>query len=85
MKRCDTAISDDGRRHWKDEEKTQEERKLEAAYDHVIVSERKRWVPAARCRECGVITWKLSLSGGRRRTGFAHRDGCSEPPGRFDR
>ena len=50
-----------------------------------------RVVPAARCRECGEITWKLSLSGGpqklvdSRKHGPVHKEGCSKPPGRLDR
>lgn len=47
--------------------------------------DRDLWVPAARCRECGVLTWKLSLSGGRKRLNAVHRQGCSKPPSKFDR
>lgn len=47
--------------------------------------DRSAWVPAARCRECGVVTWKVSMAQGTKRVEDAeHVDGCSQPPGRLD-
>jgi hypothetical protein len=40
---------------------------------------------AARCKECGVVTWHFSQSGGRTRANEEHAEGCSKPPGKFDR
>lgn len=72
--------------HWKDARKTPEERALvTVATGWINPVERGMWYPAARCRECNVVTWKTSISGGRRRTHFAHVEGCSQPPGRFDK
>lgn len=68
--------------HWKDAERTKEEKALDD--DGIPFHERTRWVAAARCRECGVVTWKISLSGGRKQTHKPHRNGCSEPAGKFD-
>ena len=68
---------------WKDAERTKEEAALDD--EGIPFRERTRWVSAARCRECDVVTWKISLSGGRKKTRKSHRDGCSEPAGKFDR
>lgn len=48
-------------------------------------ADRRTWYPAARCRECGVITWEVSLARGRRRVETPrHSKGCSQPLGRID-
>lgn len=39
---------------------------------------------AAKCRECGAVTWVCSIDGGRRPTRAKHAKGCTEPPGRLD-
>ncbi len=47
--------------------------------------EHKKWYPAARCRECNVITWEVSLARGRRKVEAPkHREDCSVPLGRLD-
>lgn len=57
----------------------------------IDAQEWNRIVPAARCKECGNVTWKLSLSGGpqklydNKKNGPVHEKGCSRPPGRLDR
>jgi hypothetical protein len=62
-----------------------EQQQLSDAKEHVHHREFGRWVPAARCRECSTITWEASIRKGRRRTGNPHEEGCTRPPGRFDR
>lgn len=43
------------------------------------------YVPAARCRRCGVVTWELSISKGMRRPPrMKHHKGCRKPVGRID-
>lgn len=46
--------------------------------------ERNEYVPAARCRGCGVVTWEVSVTFGYRRTAAVHEPGCSAPAGRLD-
>jgi predicted deacetylase len=42
-------------------------------------------MPAARCRRCGVVTWKCSLLKGTWKVKHAsHHIGCHAPPGRLD-
>ncbi len=49
------------------------------------MGERSRLVPAARCRECGAVTWLVNLARGPRRVRAPdHDDGCNQPPGRMD-
>lgn len=75
-----------------DEEPDPEEvRSRETPSGWIGAAEWRHIVPAARCRECGRVTWKLSLSGGpqklmdTKRHGPVHAPGCSKPPGRLDR
>ena len=61
---------------------------LEARQEEVFIDhgDASTSMPAARCRECLTLTWRVSL-----RSGLwplpnpKHRDGCSQPEGRFDR
>lgn len=69
---------------WSDE-KPDDRRRNPAPNPHRVRNTAARWSTIARCAECGVITWTGSYSGGRKRTDKPHRDGCSKPPGRFDR
>ncbi len=46
--------------------------------------ERQEYVPAARCRDCQVITWEASLARGPRRVDAVHAEGCTAPPSRLD-
>ena len=41
-------------------------------------------MPAARCRECGAVTWHVNLVRGLSRAKDTHASGCSRPPGIFD-
>lgn len=50
----------------------------------ITKSDLTRVHPGARCRCCGVVTWKVSLSQGQIRTNARHRPGCPKPPGRID-
>lgn len=55
--------------------------------DEVFINaeEKKRDMPAARCRDCGAITWVVNLSTGARKvTGSDHEVGCERPLGRLD-
>ena len=46
---------------------------------------RREQTPAARCRECGTLTWVVNLVRGARPVSCPdHRPGCSKPPGRLD-
>lgn len=48
--------------------------------------EKKQDMPAARCRDCGVITWVVNLAVGARKLDNAeHEDGCTRPQGRLDK
>ena len=47
--------------------------------------DRRKWYPAARCKECGVVTWEVSLARGRREVEAPrHEEGCAAPLGRLD-
>jgi hypothetical protein len=46
--------------------------------------ERHEYVPAARCRDCQVLTWEASLAHGARRVDAVHAEGCTAPPSRLD-
>lgn len=50
----------------------------------ITKSDLTRIHPAARCRGCGVVTWKASLSQGQMKIDARHRAGCAKPPGRLD-
>lgn len=41
-------------------------------------------MPAARCRGCGVITWRIRLDRGLEQVARAHSPGCDQPIGRVD-
>lgn len=42
-------------------------------------------VPAARCRACGRVTWRISIASGLSRVKDpGHHEGCPRPPGRLD-
>ena len=64
--------------------------KRETPTGWIGAQEWNRIVPAARCKECGNVTWKLSLSGGpqklvdTKKHGPVHEDGCSRPNGKLD-
>ncbi len=50
-----------------------------------VREDRRTWYPAARCKECGVITWEVSLARGRRRVEAPqHGSECAQPLGRLD-
>lgn len=51
---------------------------------HITEADKAARVPAARCRGCGVVTWKVSLAQGLERTAARHPRACSVPPGRLD-
>lgn len=42
-------------------------------------------MPAARCKECRVVTWKVNLVRGLWRSTEEHAEGCSRPQGRLDK
>ncbi len=47
--------------------------------------DRRVWYPAARCKECGAVTWQVSQARGRRRVEAPrHAEGCTQPLGRLD-
>lgn len=48
------------------------------------LARRSKWMPAARCRSCGVVTWEVSLARGLRPTDEEHGPDCVQPMGRFD-
>ncbi len=50
----------------------------------MTLEERHEYVPAARCRDCQVITWVASLAHGARRVDAVHTEGCTAPPSRLD-
>ena len=64
--------------------------KRETPTGWIGAQEWNRIVPAARCKECGNVTWKLSLSGGpqklvdTKKHGPVHADGCGRPNGKLD-
>ena len=47
--------------------------------------EKKRDMPAARCRDCGTVTWVMNLSTGAWKISAPlHEYGCEKPLGRLD-
>lgn len=54
--------------------------------EHVPLDEadQDRVYPAARCRGCGVVTWRCALSRGRWPVPATHAEDCHRPPGRID-
>ena len=60
------------------------EREQEAV--HIDPADASSFMPAARCRECLTLTWRVSLTQGLRDvTHPQHKLGCSWPEGRFDK
>jgi len=51
---------------------------------HIPRAEMEAMVPAARCRQCGVITWTVSLVEGVVRSHKDHTRWCDKPAGRMD-
>ena len=48
-------------------------------------SDLAKMVPAARCRGCGCVTWKMSIAGGHKKLEHPqHAAGCARPMGRLD-
>lgn len=47
-------------------------------------SDMAKAMPAARCRECEVVTWRIRLDRGLERLDPKHADGCAKPVGRVD-
>jgi len=60
------------------------EREQEALY--IDPGDFRAMAPAARCKGCGVVTWRVSIAAGLRRMDHAeHAEECERPRGRFDR
>ena len=50
----------------------------------LTLADEKLVVAAARCRHCGVITWRCSLLAGVSPVASKHHKGCRKPFGRLD-